>query len=167
MKAISLVITLSILAGTTASCNTFAPTPTETPVPTSTIPPTSTFTPEPTFTPTIKPTSTSIPPIATKSLPILTTPSGKPASNWNGFPVMPKAIAGGEEQGAYVFTIKATPDEIQRYYQKELAKTGWNLLAGGKSETGAILLIFTKGTDTLTLSIIPQPNDEMYVMLAK
>ncbi len=134
------------------------------PTSTPTLPePTSTFTPLPTNTPTITP----VPPTETPSEPVLPTPSGKPASEWEGIPVMPDAIAGDGDSQGYSFTVNASPDEIQQFYQKELEKLGWNLLASGKGTTNAVIMIFTNDTGTASVSIFPQPDGIMLVMLVK
>jgi hypothetical protein len=163
MKTIDKAILLSVLVIALASCNTFAPQPTETPTPTETSLPTSTYTPEPTTTPT----ETPIPPTDTPSAPVLPMPSGKPSSEWEGIPVMPKAIAGEGDNKGYSFTINASPDEIQKFYEQELGKLGWNMFASGQGATNTILLIFMKDTGTLSVSIIPQPDGTMYVLLVK
>jgi hypothetical protein len=125
--------------------------------------PTATNTPEPTNTPT----KTPVPPTETPSAPVLPMPSGKPASEWEGIPIMPNAIAGqGDDQG-YSFTINASSDEIQQFYEKELGKLGWNVFASGQGTTSAVLLIFMKDTIMLTVSILPQPDGIMYVLLVK
>lgn len=80
---------------------------------------------------------------------------------------MPNAIAGGGDSKSYSFTINATPAEIQNFYEKELRKLGWNMFASGQGTTNAILLIFLKDTSTLSVSIIPQPDGVMYVLLVK
>ena len=163
MKTIGKAILLSVLVIALASCNTFAPQPTKTPTPTETSVPTSTYTPEPTTTPT----ETPIPPTDTPSAPVLPMPSGKPSSEWEGIPVMPKAIAGEGDNKGYSFTINASPDEIQKFYEQELGKLGWNMFASGQGATNTILLIFMKDTGTLSVSIIPQPDGTMYVLLVK
>jgi hypothetical protein len=163
MKTICKTIILSGLLIALASCNAFAPQLTETPTPTETSLPTSTSTPEPTNTPT----QTLVPPTETPSAPVLPMPSGKPSSEWEGIPVMPTAIAGEGDSKGYSFTINATPDEIQKFYEKELGKHGWNMFAGGQGTTNAVLLIFMKDTSMLSVSIIPQPDGIMYVLLVK
>jgi hypothetical protein len=71
---------------------------------------------------------------------------------------MPGAIAGEESnsggQASYMFTITSDIQTVQDYYTTELAKTGWAGFGAGQGETGNALLIFMKGTDILTLSII-------------
>lgn len=163
MKTIGKAILLLALVITLASCNSFTPKPTETPTPTETSLPTSTSTPEPTNTPT----KTPVPPTETPSAPVLPMPSGKPSSEWEGIPVMPNAIAGEGDSKGYAFTINASPDEIQKFYEKALGKLGWNMFASGQGTTDAVLLIFMKDTGTLSVSIIPQPDGSMYVLLVK
>ena len=80
---------------------------------------------------------------------------------------MPKAIAGEGDNKGYSFTINASPDEIQKFYEQELGKLGWNMFASGQGATNTILLIFMKDTGTLSVSIIPQPDGTMYVLLVK
>jgi hypothetical protein len=94
-------------------------------------------------------------------------PSGKPSSDWEGVPVMPNATAGEGDSKGYSFTINASPDEIQKYYEKELGKLGWNTFANGQGTTEAVLLIFMNDTDMLTISIIPQTDGITYVLLVK
>ncbi|MFN8382845.1 MAG: hypothetical protein U0V02_12930 [Anaerolineales bacterium] len=159
MKAIGKIIIASVLLVTLTSCSTFVPQPTETP--------TSTATSLPTPTNTSEPTNTPVPSTETPSAPVLPMPSGKPLNEWEGIPVMPDAIAGEGDSTGYSFTINALPEDIQTYYEKELAKLGWNIFASGQGETNAILLIFMKGTATLTVSIIPQSDGIIYVMLVK
>jgi hypothetical protein len=80
---------------------------------------------------------------------------------------MPNAIAGEGDSKGYAFTIEASPDEIQEFYEQELGKLGWSMFASGQGTTTAILLIFLKDTSTLSVSIIPQRDGIMYVLLVK
>jgi hypothetical protein len=168
MKKFYLPIILSSLIIVLVSCNLFTPKPTETPIPTETSLPTTTYTPEPTITPTSTNTpEPTILPTETPSAPGLPTPSGKPSSEWEGIPIMPSAIAGEGDGSGYSFTVNATPEEIQYFYEQELGKLGWSLLASGQGATEAILLIFMKDTATCSVSIFPLPDGTMYVMLVK
>ncbi len=167
MKTVSKTLLLSVLAIALASCSTFAPKPTETPIPTETSLPTSTSTPEPTKTPTQSPTETPVPATETPSAPVLRMPTGNPAKEWEGIPIMPNAIAGEGDSKGYSFTIKASVDEIQKFYETKLAKLGWNAFASGQGTTDAVMLIFMKDTAVLSISIIPQPDGIMYVLLVK
>ena len=167
MKTISKAMILSTLVIALSSCNAFAVKPTQTPIPTATSLPTSTSTPQPTITPTIKPSDTPIPPTNTSSALALPMPSGKPVSTWEGIPVMPTAIAGDGGSTGYSFTVKASIDDVQYFYKNEMTKLGWNVFASGQGTTNAILLMFMKGANLVTVSIIPLSDGLIYVMLVK
>ncbi len=69
---------------------------------------------------------------------------------------MPGAINGDEDKESYRFTIDASVEEVQAYYELELLKLGWNLMASGTGDTGTALLMFTNGNlPLLPISIIP------------
>lgn len=119
----------------------------------------STFTPSPTW---ISPTNTIASHIEAPNP--VSTLEGQVAADWNGIPIMPNAAAGEGDEESYVFTIKATPEQVQTYYQVELAKLGWQPLA---ADGGDSSLIFTNGTSTtLTISILAK-GDEVLVLLAE
>ncbi len=161
MHLIRRLAILSVLAATLMSCYAIMPKPTATPVPTQTNVPAPTSTPEPTSTPApVQDTATA--PVSGLSMPL-----DKPLSEWEGIPVMPDAIAGDSAASGYSYTIKAPPEDIQAFYEKELAKLGWKLLGSGQGTTKTIILIFTKDSGTVSVAIIPLPTDLMYVVLAK
>jgi hypothetical protein len=173
MKAISKAIPFLFLVILLASCNAFTPkptstsTPTSTPVPTETSTPTLTSTPEPTATPTKKPTQTPVPPTKIASDADLPVPTGKPAANWSGIPVMPGALAANGDSEGYYYSIKVSPDEVQKFYIKEMKKLGWNKFAIGTGKTKAVMLVFMKDPDVASVAILPQKDDLLYVMLVK
>jgi hypothetical protein len=81
---------------------------------------------------------------------------------------MPGAIAGDGKGTGYSFTIKATPQEVQAFYTVKLPQLGWNMFATGQGgKAGNILLIFMKGIDTASVTIIPQADNLLYVLLVK
>jgi hypothetical protein len=163
LKIIIKTIILSLLVVTLVSCSPFTPKPTPTSTPTQTSLPTPTNTPRPTNTSTKIPR----PPTKTPSAPLLKMPSGKPVSEWEDIPVMPNAIAGEGDNQSYLFTIDSSSDEIIQFYKTELVKRGWELLATGQGKTNAVLLIFMKEGNTLSVSLIPQPDGIIYVLLVK
>jgi hypothetical protein len=157
---------LVVLGMLLASCSAILPEPTATPAPTATpsptetpLPPTPTLTSTPTLTP--RPTLD----LATRSA-----PAGTPEKEWNGITIMPGALAGEGDLGFYRFTINATSAEIQAYYKRRLAALGWTSFASGTSETGTLLLIFTKETQTVpkktkTLSVSIIPFDDLFIVM--
>ena len=138
--------------------------PTMTPVPTFTFTPPPTVTATTTVTPA--PSDTPAPPTAALDVVAALLPEGQPASDWSGIPIMQGAIAGEGDASSYRFTTKASRDEIQKYYQKELSKLSWNFLATGEGDAGAAILIFTGNDGTLSVSILPN-GDQFIVMFVK
>jgi len=155
-KTFTVLVFFSLLM---TSCAAFAPSPTSTLTQTATLVPTETPTPTSTLTP--------LPPTETPDIVAAMLPSGIPDKEWNGIPIMPGAINGEGDDKGYTFTIHATSEEIQQYYQTELTKQGANLFATGEgNEKGTVLLIFMMGTDVVSISIIPH-DDLMLVLIVK
>ncbi|HSA99894.1 MAG TPA: hypothetical protein VLE49_04535 [Anaerolineales bacterium] len=153
-----IVATLLLPALALAACSGLAQS-TPTPVPTWT------FTAVPTATPA--PTSTPLPPTETPDVASGLAPEGMPASEWQGIPIMPGAIAGEGDEEGYVFTVKATAQQVQEYYNLELGKLGWHVLAQTEGKSTSLMLIFTNDTsETLTVSIIAK-GAESLVLLVK
>src|SRR6266496_1513207 len=93
-------------------------------------------------------------------------PAGQPASDWNGVPNMPGALAGYEKDGIYRFTTPGSTAEIQAFYKHELSQRGWELTGTKDGNLGAILLIFSMEEDTVSISILPDQN-RFLVMIIK
>jgi len=158
------IVLFSFIAFLTA-CNSPTSVPTSTPAMSPTGLPTETPTPESTATLTL--TLTLVPPTETAAGRLLPLPSGTPASNWQGIPVMPVALAGEGDNSCYTFTVKGQVGDVQKYYEAEMPKLSWKLFASGQGTTNAILLMFMKGTELITVSIIPQEGDLIFVMFTK
>jgi hypothetical protein len=112
----------------------------------------------------LAPTNTSVPPTHTPDAIPSLIPEGQPASEWNGIPIMPGAIAGEGDEESYVFTIKATPQQVQAYYQLELGKLGWQPFATGDGDS--VLMFTNNASATLTISMIAK-GDQVLVLLVK
>ena len=93
-------------------------------------------------------------------------PTGQPASDWNGIPIMPGALAGEEKDGIYRFTTSASREEIQEFYTREMSQRGWELSGTKEGNVGAILLIFSTDEDTVSISILPDQS-RFLVMIIK
>jgi hypothetical protein len=77
---------------------------------------------------------------------------------------MPAAINGESDGDSYKFTTEASPEEVQAYYERELARLGWTLMAAGSGDSGAVMLIFNNGVPPLMpISIIS--NGELTLVL--
>ena len=67
---------------------------------------------------------------------------------------MPGAIAGEGDEEGYVFTIQATPAQVQEYYQTELGKLGWQPLSQEEKGSSVTLLFTDNVSTTLTIGIL-------------
>jgi hypothetical protein len=105
---------------------------------------------------------------ANTSLQLTDTPNteGQAASEWNGIPIMPNAIAGEGDEESYVFTVKATPQQVQEYYRLELGKLGWQPSDAGDGDSSSMLMFTNNDSATLTVSIMAK-GDEVLVLLSK
>lgn len=158
-----IIVLALLLSFAVASCSTFAPAPTATPTATATLTPTAT--PLPTATATS--TSTPKPPTPTVDVVAALLPSGVPASDWKGIPIMPEAINGEGDDKGYSFTVQADSQTIRLFYETELAKLGYTLFATGEgSEKETVLMIFMNGADMITIAVIPE-GDLMIVTIVK
>jgi hypothetical protein len=77
---------------------------------------------------------------------------------------MPDAIAGEGDEEGYVFTVNATTQQVRDYYQSELGKLGWQLLAPEEGE--ASLKFMNSASETLTINLIAKRN-QVLVLLVK
>jgi hypothetical protein len=98
---------------------------------------------------------------------MLSEPEDPPLTEWKGIPVMPGAIAGRESDDSYEFSIEATPQEVQDFYERELSQQGYSLWAVGENDaTGEpAMLMLSKGTDMLTISIIVEAEYLLVMMI--
>ena len=94
-------------------------------------------------------------------------PTGEPVVEWSGLPIMPQAIAGDEGEGSYYFTVEATFEEVETFYESEMQLLGWNLLGVGEGENGALLMIFQKGDAVASVSILLLNESTVYVFLVR
>jgi hypothetical protein len=133
--------------------------------PTSTASPTFTLSVAPTRSPTSIPTLTPLPPSETPDIVSELLPESQPASEWKGIPIMPGAIAGEGDEEGYVFTIRATPQQVQEYYQLELGQLGWQLYAQGDGESSTMLIFMNSASTTLTVSIIAKGETVLVLLV--
>lgn len=92
-------------------------------------------------------------------------PHGQPLSEWNGIPIMPGAIEGEGDASAYRFTTAASWVEIQAFYANQLSQLGWELLGSAEGENGAVMLIFEGGEKTVSISIVPNGENSIVVIV--
>jgi hypothetical protein len=103
----------------------------------------------------------------TTTPPILPLPTGTPLTNWNGVPVMPGAISGNGNAEGYSYTVNVSPFTVQQFYETQMKSQGWDVYTNDQSNTKAILLLFTKDQDAVSVSISLQPGGLTFVLLVK
>lgn len=133
-----------------------------------------------------QPTAVDVPTLAPTAMPILSTsaapigngllqtptseggsaliPEHQPAAEWKGIPIMPGALTGEGDEEGYVFTIKATPQQIREYYELELGKLGWQPFSQGE-EDSSMLTFMNDRSETLTINIISKGEDALVLLV--
>ncbi len=92
-------------------------------------------------------------------------PTGTPTKEWNGIPIMTQATAGEEfDKNTYSFRVRGVKaTDIQTFYNDKLPAAGWS--AGFSTFAGSAggVLIYTKGSSFLTVTVAQENAD--YVVL--
>src|SRR5690349_20468095 len=139
-----------------AACSALAPEPTATPVPSATALPSDTPAPTPTV----------LVPTATLDIFAELNPVDPPLAKWNGVRIMPGALLGGGDDRSYYFTTQATLDDIQAFYDQEMARLGYSSLAVGKGQNDTLVLFYESDSGTLSISLFSK-GDTVLVMMVK
>lgn len=94
-------------------------------------------------------------------------PSGTPATEWNGIPIMTQATAGQEfDKSTYSYKVSGvTASDIQNFYGGKLTAAGWSssLTAMGGEAGG--LLVYSKGSNTLTVTVAKTDPDFLVLLV--
>lgn len=95
-------------------------------------------------------------------------PSGAPASEWNGIPIMPQAIVGQEfDKSTYGFKMgTVTQADVQAFYMDKLKALGWTSQFNVGAGPGAIMT-FTKASSSLTVAITKSDKDTSVMLILK
>jgi len=93
-------------------------------------------------------------------------PQGTPVKEWNGIPIMTQATAGQEfpDAKSYSFKATATVKDAEDFYKAELVKLGWSSTINMPSTDQGAVLVFSKDSSVLTVTITSQ-NDAIVVLL--
>jgi len=77
---------------------------------------------------------------------------------------MPDALAGEGDEESYVFTVRATPQQVRDFYQLELGKLGWQPLAATDKDSS---LLFMDSREATLMISMRAKGDETLVLLVK
>jgi hypothetical protein len=86
--------------------------------------------------------------------------TNKPLAEWNGIPIMPKAIAGLQTNNdMYTFKVPVDSGTIESYYADKLKSLGWNL-----ADSRWQGMKFTKNKNVLLVTLAPATDMESWVV---
>ncbi len=93
-------------------------------------------------------------------------PQGQPVSDWNGIPIMPQASAGEEfSKSTYSFRISGVDSTaIQSFYNDKLKAAGWSSPFSAQGGSAGGLMLFTKESQVLTITITKSDQDEVVLL---
>lgn len=82
-------------------------------------------------------------------------PQGTPVAEWMGVPIMAQATVGEEfpDTNTYSFKVEATPQEVQEFYNSQLADLGWDSVFSLPVSDEGGLLSFSNDDNFLTITI--------------
>lgn len=81
-------------------------------------------------------------------------PQGTPVAEWNGIPIMSQATAGQEHDSSnYSFKATVTVQEAKDFYDAEMIKLGWAQMLSMPGDTEGALLVFSKDSSVVTITI--------------
>ncbi len=124
-----------------------------------------TLIPTETPAPTATPTETPVPPTPKVRYPTLPPPKGTPVTSWNNIPILPEAIAGDAKKmkkskliGEYLYTVKASLEEIRAFYEEQMAAKGWKAGQSVILEGNYLSLNFENDSQECIISVAPQDS---------
>ncbi len=93
-------------------------------------------------------------------------PQGQPVSDWNGIPIMPQASAGQEfSKSTYSYRISGVDETaIQGFYNDKLKAAGWSSPFSAQGGSAGGLMLFTKESQVLTITITKSDQDEVVLL---
>lgn len=88
-------------------------------------------------------------------------PQGQPVSDWNGIPIMSQATAGEEfSKSTYSYRVSGvTAQDVQTFYNDKLKASGWSSPFSAQGGSSGGLMLFTKESQVLTITITPADQD--------
>lgn len=88
-------------------------------------------------------------------------PQGKPATEWNGVPIMPQATAGQEfSKTTYSYRVSGVDaNAIQSFYSDKLKAQGWTSPFSVQGGGAGGVMLFTKQSQVLSITITKVDQD--------
>ena len=93
-------------------------------------------------------------------------PTGKPISNWNNIPIMTQATAGQEfDKNTYSFKADASATDVQTFYTDQLKALGWSSSFSAQGGGQGGVMLFTKNSTVLSITITPSNNSVVVLLI--
>jgi hypothetical protein len=93
-------------------------------------------------------------------------PTGKPVGNWNNIPIMTQATAGQEfNKNTYSFKASAAATDVQTFYAGQLKTLGWSSSFSAQGGGQGGVMLFTKDSKVLTITITPSSNSVVVLLI--
>lgn len=88
-------------------------------------------------------------------------PQGAPATDWNGIPIITQATAGQEfSKGTYSYKATGvTEQDVQAFYNDKLKAAGWDSPFSAQGGSAGGLMLFTRESQVLTITITKSDQD--------
>ena len=93
-------------------------------------------------------------------------PQGTPVSEWNGIPVMDQATAGEEfSKNVYSYRVSGADEQtIQSFYSDKLKAAGWESPFSAQGASAGGLMLFTKDSQVLSITIAKVDQDSVVLL---
>ena len=92
-------------------------------------------------------------------------PTGKPVSNWNDIPIMTQATTGQEfNKNTYSFKAAASATDVQTFYTDQLKTLGWSSSFSAQGGGQGGVMLFTKGTSVLSITVTSSGKDVVVLL---
>jgi hypothetical protein len=94
-------------------------------------------------------------------------PTGTPATEWNGIPIMPQALSGQEfNKGTYAYKLPLMAQaEIESFYDQKLSSAGWKSEFTASTGAHGGILVFNKDSQVLTVTVTTQDQDLLVLLI--
>ncbi len=96
-------------------------------------------------------------------------PSGKPATEWNGIPIMTQATAGQEfDKNTYSYKVSGiTANDVQTFYSGKLTAAGWSSTLSTMAGNAGGFMIYSKGSSVLTITVAQSGTDFVVLIVTQ
>ncbi len=94
-------------------------------------------------------------------------PTGAPVSTWNDIPIMPQATA-GQQFNSSTYSFKATgitETDVETFYKDKLTALGWTSQFGAQGGSQGGIMLFSKNSSVLSITVTTVNQDTVVLLL--